>query len=246
MADMTAASSAGSEQATAADDRHVQTLPRAGTIGERLDAGRRRWADITPTSSWGTTMSTREFLRFGEAAAAAAPRPEDQAEREQEFDGEDLFGLTLSGDQDSDEGPPEAAGPQPACGAGGSMCGASGSVPAPAHCSASVPGSPGEPAGGEAAEPQRGGSHSASASAAPALAAEGNGAQTPQWSAGASLHAEGQCKPCGFYWRSMGCKDGAACRHCHLCTVESTKERRKSRKEAMKQARRDSRRAAAS
>lgn len=243
---MTGASSAGSEQAPAADDRHMQMQPRAGTIGERLDAGRRRWADITPTSSWGTTMSTGEFLRLGEAAAAAAPRPEDQAEREEEFDGEDLFGHTLSGDQDSDEGPPEAAGPQPACGAGGSMCGGSGSVPAPAHSSASVPGSPGEPADGEAAGPQRCGSHSASAPAASALAAEGNAARTPQWSAGASLHAEGLCKPCGFYWRSMGCKEGAACLHCHLCTVESTKERRKSRKEAMKQARKNSRRAKAS
>jgi len=71
----------------------------------------------------------------------------------------------------------------------------------------------------------------AAASLAPTGAAS---ARSPQWSLGSTLHGSGECKPCGFYWRTMGCKDGAACNHCHLCTVEATREKRKSRKQELK------------
>lgn len=61
------------------------------------------------------------------------------------------------------------------------------------------------------------------------------------WSVGSLLHVEGTCKPCGFFWRSMGCKDGANCKHCHICTPEDKKQRRKDRKQLAKKAKRRSR-----
>lgn len=71
-------------------------------------------------------------------------------------------------------------------------------------------------------------------------AAGGAEARIGQWSVGSQMHAAGQCKPCGFFLRSMGCKDGAQCLHCHLCTAADKKQRRKARKEVLKEASRRS------
>lgn len=42
-------------------------------------------------------------------------------------------------------------------------------------------------------------------------------------SVGSSLHASGQCRPCAWYWKPGGCKNGSACRHCHTCPEGSVK-----------------------
>lgn len=38
-----------------------------------------------------------------------------------------------------------------------------------------------------------------------------------QWSVGTALHAQGDCKPCAWFWRPGGCTRGETCHHCHLC-----------------------------
>lgn len=45
-------------------------------------------------------------------------------------------------------------------------------------------------------------------------------------SRGASLHATGQCKPCAWNWKPGGCRNGADCRHCHVCDQNELKRRR--------------------
>lgn len=42
-------------------------------------------------------------------------------------------------------------------------------------------------------------------------------------SVGSLLHASGQCRPCAWYWKQGGCKNGSACRHCHMCPEGSVK-----------------------
>jgi hypothetical protein len=47
-------------------------------------------------------------------------------------------------------------------------------------------------------------------------------------SLGSSLHAAGTCKPCTWYWKPGGCKNGQDCRHCHLCPPgEEASQRRR-------------------
>eukprot|EP00425_Heterocapsa_triquetra_P037948 CAMPEP_0195063766 /NCGR_PEP_ID=MMETSP0448-20130528/10062_1 /TAXON_ID=66468 /ORGANISM="Heterocapsa triquestra, Strain CCMP 448" /LENGTH=251 /DNA_ID=CAMNT_0040094711 /DNA_START=50 /DNA_END=803 /DNA_ORIENTATION=+ len=53
------------------------------------------------------------------------------------------------------------------------------------------------------------------------------GVRQPAQSAGSWAHCYGACRPCGFYWRELGCINGAACRHCHQCTFEEGKKRKK-------------------
>merc|ERR1712216_94922 len=36
-------------------------------------------------------------------------------------------------------------------------------------------------------------------------------------SVGAALHGTGMCKPCGWFHKEGGCRNGQDCRHCHLC-----------------------------
>lgn len=45
----------------------------------------------------------------------------------------------------------------------------------------------------------------------------------PHLSVGSSLHSTGKCRPCAWYWKSGGCKNGIACRHCHTCPEGSVK-----------------------
>ena len=48
-----------------------------------------------------------------------------------------------------------------------------------------------------------------------------------QWSVGSSLHSEGQCKPCLWFWRPESCRRGAECQHCHLCPPSAVKEKKR-------------------
>merc|ERR1712048_1492258 len=45
-------------------------------------------------------------------------------------------------------------------------------------------------------------------------------------SVGAVLHSQGTCKPCAWFWKPQGCKSGAECRHCHLCSPEELQRRK--------------------
>lgn len=56
----------------------------------------------------------------------------------------------------------------------------------------------------------------------------------PQPSFGSSLHGTGQCKPCAWYWKPEGCKNGEKCCHCHLCPEGELKARKKERVAAMR------------
>jgi len=52
----------------------------------------------------------------------------------------------------------------------------------------------------------------------------------PSWSAGAELHAEGQCRPCAWQWQRGGCVKDSACVYCHLCdevAVQVASDKRK-------------------
>jgi len=57
-------------------------------------------------------------------------------------------------------------------------------------------------------------------------------------SVGSAGHHVGLCKPCDFTGRSGGCREGAACKFCHLCGPDVSRRRKKERQQfinAMKQ-----------
>lgn len=53
-------------------------------------------------------------------------------------------------------------------------------------------------------------------------------------SRGSALHASGKCRPCGWFWKPEGCKNGRDCGHCHLCSAGEVKARRKAKLAAMR------------
>jgi len=48
-------------------------------------------------------------------------------------------------------------------------------------------------------------------------------------SVGSALHGTGLCKPCAWFWKPGGCKNGDECNHCHLCPEGELKARKKSK-----------------
>mmetsp|Transcript_15830 Transcript_15830/g.32082 ORF Transcript_15830/g.32082 Transcript_15830/m.32082 type:complete len:238 (+) Transcript_15830:95-808(+) len=50
-------------------------------------------------------------------------------------------------------------------------------------------------------------------------------------SVGSLGHGAGLCKPCDFTYRNGGCREGAACKFCHLCGPEVSRRRKKERKQ---------------
>jgi len=46
-------------------------------------------------------------------------------------------------------------------------------------------------------------------------------------SIGSAGHDVGNCKPCGFLWKSNGCQKGSKCQYCHLCPPDEIKRRKK-------------------
>eukprot|EP00435_Cladocopium_sp_Y103_P015607 s4289_g3.t2 len=52
-------------------------------------------------------------------------------------------------------------------------------------------------------------------------------AQRP--SVGSTYHGTGECKPCAWYWKPQGCRNGRDCLHCHLCPCDEIKVRKKTR-----------------
>lgn len=207
----------------------LRMMPLEGTIGARLAADRCRWADLTPTSSGGDSASSRDDP-FCEAAPA---RVEDEA-AEGNYDGEDPVETYFSCETEA-EADEEVALSAPE--ASSSRDDLPGQEPIQRFSSVRSKDS------SEHDGSQSLGNESASSSRT-CLPASSE-PRVPQWSAGSILHASGQCKPCGFYWRSMGCRAGSECQHCHLCTADDQKQRRRVRKEALKQARKASLAAAA-
>jgi len=48
-------------------------------------------------------------------------------------------------------------------------------------------------------------------------------------SLGSAEHGSGNCKPCGFFWKAGGCRNGQLCCHCHLCPEGAVRQRRKAK-----------------
>ena len=46
-------------------------------------------------------------------------------------------------------------------------------------------------------------------------------------SRGSVQHGTGLCKPCAWFWKLQGCKNGADCLHCHLCPETEVKDRKR-------------------
>jgi len=44
---------------------------------------------------------------------------------------------------------------------------------------------------------------------------------------GSKNHGNGDCRPCGWFWKPQGCHNGQSCLHCHLCPEHEIKSRRK-------------------
>lgn len=55
-------------------------------------------------------------------------------------------------------------------------------------------------------------------------------ARPPAWSAGAELHANGNCHPCIFHAKVVGCDNGANCVFCHLAHESRDRHRRNMRR----------------
>jgi len=53
-------------------------------------------------------------------------------------------------------------------------------------------------------------------------------------SAGSMMHATGECKPCGWFWKLRGCHNGQACGYCHVCPPGAVKDRKKAKAAAAK------------
>lgn len=51
--------------------------------------------------------------------------------------------------------------------------------------------------------------------------------RVPEESVGAKLHAAGECRPCAWFWKPMGCQNGKECQHCHMCDSGELKRRKK-------------------
>jgi hypothetical protein len=53
-------------------------------------------------------------------------------------------------------------------------------------------------------------------------------------SRGSAMHGSGGCKPCAWYWKSVGCSKGQDCIYCHLCLEGELKMRRKAKMAALR------------
>jgi len=52
-------------------------------------------------------------------------------------------------------------------------------------------------------------------------------------SPGSEVHHTGDCKPCAFFWKPIGCQSGKDCQFCHLCDADERKRRNKDKRMAM-------------
>lgn len=52
-------------------------------------------------------------------------------------------------------------------------------------------------------------------------------------------HNTGECKPCAWFWKPVGCANGWACSHCHICAQHVLKSKRKARRSSIRDSRRE-------
>jgi len=57
---------------------------------------------------------------------------------------------------------------------------------------------------------------------------------TTPFLSGSMLHGTGACRPCAWFWKADGCKNGQACQYCHLCPKSELKEKRKAKVAALR------------
>jgi len=55
-----------------------------------------------------------------------------------------------------------------------------------------------------------------------------------RFSLGSSTHGSGNCAPCAWYWKPVGCSKGQDCIYCHLCPEGELKTRRKKKMAALR------------
>jgi hypothetical protein len=53
-------------------------------------------------------------------------------------------------------------------------------------------------------------------------------------SQGSVLHGEGNCRPCAWFWKPTGCKNGRDCTYCHSCSDGELKSRKKNKQTAIR------------
>lgn len=51
---------------------------------------------------------------------------------------------------------------------------------------------------------------------------------------GSVLHCEGSCRPCAWFWKPEGCKNGKNCGHCHICPEGEIKSRKKNKQTTLR------------
>mmetsp|Transcript_54578 Transcript_54578/g.127627 ORF Transcript_54578/g.127627 Transcript_54578/m.127627 type:complete len:176 (-) Transcript_54578:193-720(-) len=51
-------------------------------------------------------------------------------------------------------------------------------------------------------------------------------------SLGSEKHAIGECRPCAWFWKPLGCRSGSSCTYCHLCTQDAFEQKAAARKKA--------------
>jgi len=63
---------------------------------------------------------------------------------------------------------------------------------------------------------------------------EGRSRSREAASSGSVWHGTGRCRPCAWFWKPTGCKNGRECEHCHLCPEGELKARRKEKSTMIK------------
>mmetsp|Transcript_73133 Transcript_73133/g.136700 ORF Transcript_73133/g.136700 Transcript_73133/m.136700 type:complete len:181 (-) Transcript_73133:83-625(-) len=58
------------------------------------------------------------------------------------------------------------------------------------------------------------------------------GESVPVPSVGSEKHGIGECRPCAWFWKPLGCRSGSSCTYCHLCTKEEFEQKAAARKKA--------------
>mmetsp|Transcript_18169 Transcript_18169/g.31899 ORF Transcript_18169/g.31899 Transcript_18169/m.31899 type:complete len:342 (-) Transcript_18169:75-1100(-) len=55
-------------------------------------------------------------------------------------------------------------------------------------------------------------------------------------SVGSAAHESGACRPCAWFWKPEGCKNGKECKHCHLCPEGELRRKRTEKRHSFSQA----------
>mmetsp|Transcript_146385 Transcript_146385/g.272600 ORF Transcript_146385/g.272600 Transcript_146385/m.272600 type:complete len:360 (-) Transcript_146385:198-1277(-) len=98
----------------------------------------------------------------------------------------------------------------------------------------SGPGSAGESASGSECDRQVSVREEAATCNSEAAGPQGMPAAVTVLNHGSVLHANGKCRPCAWFWKPSGCKNGWECNYCHVCSEGELKARKKSKEALMR------------